>query len=439
MPSEIIDAVSKAFQNQTNFKQEIQSTGEVAQNLWEVILTPEFQEGVDNGDFIMKKGSLEIRNSKTGWFVGKAQLKEAEQTMEKIDKAKQTSSLSNISRSICTLSGQMQVAEISKKLEAIDEKLDRIDQFLWRSKVTELNGVKSVIEGALDSLPNQRALDRINECILQLTVLSEFFESTIENILKRKIQYSLAADFIEGLKIWEIAKKNRTEYNSQYIKKAKEFINEYGFLMELYFQTLGLIGTCYQIVDEYRNAKKYYYRMNEKINLYSLELVNKLVYIFNIKGIGLDDNITISDISRKLDTRNLPLLDSIRENNIVIESAKKMHSTLNTQFENVKVSYLVDSKLFWRIKTMTESNCPACNQRRKFSKIDEKKYKCDTCKTIYGLCKSKNCNNMINLGLFCKECMGKGMKSGGSVVITTLVAAGGIAIKTMLKKVNELK
>ncbi|MED3627243.1 hypothetical protein LXE94_20890 [Bacillus subtilis] len=62
VPLEIIDAVSKAFQNQTNFKQEIQSTGEAAQNLWEVILTPDFQEGVDNGDFLIKKGSLEIRS-----------------------------------------------------------------------------------------------------------------------------------------------------------------------------------------------------------------------------------------------------------------------------------------------------------------------------------------------------------------------------------------
>jgi hypothetical protein len=273
VPLEIIDAISKAFQNQTNFKQEIQSTGDVVQNLWEVILTPEFQVGVDNGDFIIKR-SLEIRNSKTGKFVGKAQLKEAELNKANIDKINQASPLSKLSRSICNLSGQMQVAEISKKLDVIDEKIDLISEFLWRDKVSDLYGIKAVIEVALDSLPNQRAIDRINN------VLSEFFESTIESILNRKIQYNLGVDFFEGLKIWEIAKKNRTEYNSQYIKKAKEFINEYGFLMELYFRTLGLIGTCYQIVDEYHNAKKYYDRINDKINFYSLELVNKLVYIY---------------------------------------------------------------------------------------------------------------------------------------------------------------
>lgn len=83
---------------------------------------------------------------------------------------------------------------------------------------------------------------------------------------------------------------------------------------------------------------------------------------------------------------------------------------------------------------MIESNCPTCNQRRKFSETEEKKYKCGTCKTTYRLCKSKSCNNMIKLGLICKECMGKGMKSGGSVAITTLAAAGGIAIKVLLKK-----
>lgn len=345
LPPEIMDAVAKAMQSRPKFKQEIQSTGETAQSLWEVIVTPEFQEGIDNGDLIIKKGSIEIKNAATGRFVGKAKLQEAERHIEK---ARQTTALSNISRSICTLSGQMQAAEISKRLEAIDEKVEHISEFLWREKVSTLNGIKSVIEEAIDSLPNQRAIERVNTCIAELIILSNFFETTIEDILKRKIQHSFKADFIEGLKIWGIFNKNRTEYNSNYIKKSKELIDEYGFLIEIYFQTLGLIGTCYQVIGEYQNSKKYYTRLSEKVNLYSLELANKLVYIFNIKNISIDEKITISDIHEKLETRKLPLIDSVKENEAIIESANKMHSRLSdTQFKNVKVSYLVDPKIIW--------------------------------------------------------------------------------------------
>lgn len=83
---------------------------------------------------------------------------------------------------------------------------------------------------------------------------------------------------------------------------------------------------------------------------------------------------------------------------------------------------------------MIESNCPTCNQRRKFSETEEKKYKCDICQTTFSTCKNKNCNNMIKLGLMCKECIGKGLKSGGSLALTVGAAVGGIAIKTLFKK-----
>ena len=86
------------------------------------------------------------------------------------------------------------------------------------------------------------------------------------------------------------------------------------------------------------------------------------------------------------------------------------------------------------MKMMIESNCPTCNQRRKFSETDEKKYMCGTCKTTSRLCKSKNCNNMIKIVPICKECVGKGLKNGGAVVLASLLSVSGIAIKAKLKK-----
>lgn len=83
---------------------------------------------------------------------------------------------------------------------------------------------------------------------------------------------------------------------------------------------------------------------------------------------------------------------------------------------------------------MIESNCPTCNQRRKFSETEEKKYKCDKCKNTYRLCKNKSCNNMMKLGPSCKECVGKGMKNGGSVVMTAAAGIIVLAVKGLVKK-----
>lgn len=83
---------------------------------------------------------------------------------------------------------------------------------------------------------------------------------------------------------------------------------------------------------------------------------------------------------------------------------------------------------------MIESNCPTCNQRRKFNETDGKKYICDTCETTYRLCKIKNCDNMVKIEPICKECVGKGLKKGGAVAIAAISTGAGIAIKALMKK-----
>lgn len=83
---------------------------------------------------------------------------------------------------------------------------------------------------------------------------------------------------------------------------------------------------------------------------------------------------------------------------------------------------------------MIESNCPNCNQRKKFSETERKKYICDTCKTTYRLCKIKNCDNMVKTEPICKECLGKGLKNGGAVAIATILTGSVITIKELIKK-----
>ncbi|MFD1040343.1 hypothetical protein ACFQ3N_18365 [Virgibacillus byunsanensis] len=344
VPSDLIDSVNKIIQESIN-NNDFPLYKDKIDDLWKISINPEFQNGIDTGNLSIKKGSLEIRNAKTGKFVGKAQLNEM--TPEELIKKNKPSTLSNISRNIASISGQLQMAEISKKLDVIHEKIDQLGQFLWKEKVSRVHSINSVIEEAIESLPNKNAMVRINDCIKDLKFLSDFIEETIEEVLSRKIEYKLISDFIDGLKVWEWRSKYRNEYNKKYNDEIQLFMHEYSFLLDLYFQTLGLIGTCYQITNEYHHASKYFRKIESKINYYSTELVSKLIYLLNVDGISINDDNSLLHIAESLKNRKLPktLLQEINTNYIKVDEVKNMHIRLVSQFEEIQISYDVDTQL----------------------------------------------------------------------------------------------
>ncbi|MBM7572947.1 hypothetical protein [Aquibacillus albus] len=303
VPSELIDSVNKIIQESIKNK-DFPLNKDKIDDLWKISINTEFQNGIDTGNLSIKKGSLEIRNTKTGKFVGKAQLNDM--TPEELIKKNNPSTLSSISRNIASMSGQIQMAEISKKLDIIHEKIDKLGQFLWKEKVSSVHSINSVIEEAIESLPNKNVMVRINDCIKDLKFLSDFIEETIEEVLSRKIEYKLISNFIDGLKVWEWRSKYRNEYNKKYNDEIQLFMHEYSFLLDLYFQTLGLIGTCYQITNEYHHASKYFRKIESKINYYSTELVSKLIYLLNVDGISINDDISLLHIAERLKKRKIP-------------------------------------------------------------------------------------------------------------------------------------
>lgn len=342
-PAGLIDSVNNIIMENMKEKKFSLNKDKIDE-LWKVTIKPDFQNGIESGSLNIQKGTLEIRNAKNGQYVGKAKLNEVR--AEELIKNK-PSALSTITGGIASISGQLQLAEISKKLDVINEKIDQIGRFLWREKVSKLQSIQIVIEDAIESLPNKFALERINDCIKDLQHLSVFIEKTIEEILSRKIEYKLMPNFLEGLKVWEWGNKSRTEYNNKYNDEIRLFINEYGFLLDLYFQTLGLLGTCYQITNEYQQASKYFKKIESKIIDYADELFSKLIYLLNVDGISIDDDLSLLHISESLKNRKLPemIMEEINLSSDRVDEVKKMHKGLVSQFEEIQISYNVDSQL----------------------------------------------------------------------------------------------
>ncbi|TLS35301.1 hypothetical protein [Pseudalkalibacillus caeni] len=78
------------------------------------------------------------------------------------------------------------------------------------------------------------------------------------------------------------------------------------------------------------------------------------------------------------------------------------------------------------------ANCPKCQQQTIFESIDNKKYKCQKCKTISHKCHNDSCINMVSFGSYCSKCVGRGFKNIGAGALTVVAVVGGIAVKVLL-------
>lgn len=319
---------SKKILQKSNFEEKL-----------EIVIRPDLQLRIEAGELTRDKGSLLIRDNETKRFVGKADLE-----MKLVEQDKEL--LSTLTNNIVAFVGQAQLAEISAKLDVISEKIDKLAEFEWNKTVSELNGLKNSIEEASISLPNEHARIRINNCITPLQQLSELFKKTIEDMLEEKIKFGLIPSFVEGLKVWEWSKVNRNEYNPKYTKDIQEFINKYGFLFELYSQSLGLLAVCYQVTNEIHHATKYIHLIEVETVKYTNELVSKLGYLLDVKDAKLLEGDSILNFKKQMTNRNIDnsLLDEVTHTNEKFIEAQELHETLISQFEQLAITIKVDAK-----------------------------------------------------------------------------------------------
>lgn len=64
---------------------------------------------------------------------------------------------------------------------------------------------------------------------------------------------------------------------------------------------------------------------------------------------------------------------------------------------------------------------------------EHNKMECETCNNSFKQCTIKNCSNIVRHGYICKECIGKGIKNGGSAALTVSLLAGSVAFKVLRK------
>ena len=221
--------------------------------------------------------------------------------------------LSNVTKAICLVSGQIQLAEISNKIDKLDKKLNFLIKDSWREKVAALQSAIETINDARMKLPDTNALARINLAILEVGKLSNYFRLSIENVISKKISLSVWDSFKESLLTW--FGKNNDEYNEKFVEKIKELLDDYSVLIDCYIQSETLLGICYQIIEGYEGAKKYYDRVEQLVSCSSHELYRKLIFLCDIRDENIDSNKKIVDVLPLIEKRQIPIKEAIKTAN----------------------------------------------------------------------------------------------------------------------------
>lgn len=349
LPEELFSSVIKSLKEHKKIietKETVEEIKKSTKTLYEVTMKPELQEGIDCGDYIWKECALEIRNGETGKYVGKAQLKKSDAIDTKeikttITKEYKQSVISNVTRSICSISGQIQLAEISQKLDILNDKVDEIKELLIDKKVYDLKACIETIEKDTKLLPDNNAMNRINDAIGDLRKLSKFFEGEIKKVINKKVKCSIRDSFVEGFNIIDLLTGKTKEYNKKYINEIKTILNQYSFLVDCYFKSVVSLGVCYQILYGYNEAKEYYEKANINVNKFLLDISNKLVYLLDIQTINSSECIDLNNILEALVDRRIMLKQELVNANSYMENINNEYNNLTRQFNKIEIKVLI--------------------------------------------------------------------------------------------------
>lgn len=355
IPTSLLDTVVKRIQNNPALQEVIKASKD--NELFKLVLRPDLQEGRDSGKLIWDGCSVDLRNAKTKRYAGKITFEKAElpTEVEKANSSNAMTTLSNVTKVICSISGQIQLVEISNKIDKLDDKLNSLIDDSWREKIAALQSATETINDARIELPDRYALDRINLAIGDVGKLADYFRLTIESVISKKISFSVWSSFTESLLSW--FGKNKDEYNRKFIEQIKKLLGDYSFLIDCYIQAETLRGICYQVIGKYENAKKYYDRVEQLVSDSSHELYNKLIYLFDINDEDIDPHKKIVDVLSLIDKREIPIKEAIKTANVNgINGIKKTLQIKQQLLDGPVITFEIPREILLKRNDGDESN-----------------------------------------------------------------------------------
>jgi hypothetical protein len=272
-------------------------------NLYEIVFKPNIQEGIDRGEYLWDGASVNIRNANTKRFAGQIDVKKAD--LEKVfndDKIKKA--ISNSTKAICTISGQMQLAEISEKLEKISNKLDFLIENEKEKIRSKLTGTIKTVNKALDledDNPDKR--NRLNLCVRELEEMADFFKNRMNDTLDKLPEKRIIDSLIDSLKLNPSKIKDY-----KFSKKVNEWLNENAYYLKSYLLSHYALAKCYELLDGKSAWERDMHDCSSVYNDYTRNFSKRLVFLLKENSISMSNSTDASIVLNKITEKDEHLL-----------------------------------------------------------------------------------------------------------------------------------
>jgi len=320
VPQAIVDVAVQGLKTAGETKELVEAAKNSGEQIFKVVLKPELQEGLQNGTLTWDNCSATLRRADNKRIAGQI-------VVEKLDNnalSKAQAVASGLTKVICSVSGQVQLAEINKKLGKIQETVDLIRKEGWRDRISDLRSLSNSVHDALEFNNKENTRIQIHSAIQKIAKHEEFFRQSIESKLHEEIQIHVMDSFWESFLYW-IGKRNH-EYNEKYINKIKELLGDYAFFVDFYLEAQALLFICYQFIEEHTTANKCAEDTKAFMQDKNEELYGKILYLFDIvdtsqrtskqlsnidpmiKKQGIDMSAKFAEVDEKINPNNRHIL-----------------------------------------------------------------------------------------------------------------------------------
>ncbi len=285
--AQLIDGLMSLVESKKEFSA-VKETAENAKDLYEIVFKPHIQEGINAGNLEWNGVSAQIKNIESGKIAGNIEVSKHE--LEQV--APKRNAISNATKALCSVAGQMQLVEITQRLDQISAKVDLLIENEKDKTNARLTGTLKTLQKALmidDNSPFK--LNRIDRCIDRLQELVDYFESKIDKNLNKEITKSKIDSIIDSFKP---AKSQNIKFDSF----IKDWLDKSNYYLQGYVYSKLALAKCYEVIEGIEEGQREIYECKQVYDNYLLRIAEKVTYLLKEKELSVAES---QDINRVID------------------------------------------------------------------------------------------------------------------------------------------
>lgn len=291
MDSQLIDGLVNLVKSKADFSVAKETT-ENAKDLYEIIFKPHLQEGINAGNFEWDGVSAQIRNTKSGKIAGNIEVSKHE--LEQV--APKKSAISNATKAICSVAGQMQLVEITQRLDQISAKVDLLIENERDKTNARLTGTLKTLQKALMADDSSSfKFGRIDRCIDRLQELVDYFETKIDKNLNKEITKSKIDSIIDSF-------KPAKSQDAKFYNSLKEWLDNSNYYIQGYVYSKLALAKCYEVIEGIEEGQRELYECKQVYDEYLSRMAQRITYLLKEKELSVaesqDINLVIGCISK---------------------------------------------------------------------------------------------------------------------------------------------